>query len=122
MVDDNADTTRLLLSNAGLLKLAEGEATALADFPVVAHGLGMDGGAEEGDGADAELGSLGLAGLAAAKLATGLIEPGADTALPVLAEVVGVKDCRSQDNIQFRSKAGMYRALHEPLLCRKPMI
>ena len=95
VVDDDADTTRLLLSNAGLLQFAEGEATALADFPVVANGLCADGGAEEGEGANAELGGLRLTGLATAKLAAGLVEPGADTALPVLPEVVGVEDCRS---------------------------
>ena len=92
MVDDDADGAGLLLAHAGLLELGEGEAAALADFPVVAHGLRADGGAEEGEGADAERGGLGLAGLAAAELAAGLVEPGADTALPVLAEVVGVKD------------------------------
>lgn len=95
MVDNNADTTRLLLANTSLLELSQGEATALADLPVVAHGLRANGRTEEGEGADAELGSLSLAGLAATKLAAGLVEPGADTALPVLAEVVGVKDCRS---------------------------
>ena len=95
MVDDNADTTRLLLADTSLLELSQGEATALADFPVVADGLCADGGAEEGEGANAELGGLRLTGLATAKLAAGLVEPGADTALPVLPEVVGVEDCRS---------------------------
>ena len=95
MVDDDADTTRLLLSNTSLLELAQGEATALTDFPVVAHSLGADGGAEEGQRADAELRGFRLAGLAAAELAPGLVEPGADSALPVLAEVVGVEDCGS---------------------------
>lgn len=93
MVDDDADTTRLLLADASLLELGQGEATALTDFPVVADGLRTDGGAEEGEGADAELSSLGLARVTAAELAAGLVEPGADTALPVLAEVVLVEDC-----------------------------
>ena len=96
VVDDDADTTRLLLADTSLLELSQGEATALTDLPVVADGLRANGGAEEGEGADTELGSLLLAGLAAAKLAAGLVEPGADTALPVLPEVVGVEDCRSQ--------------------------
>ena len=99
VVDDNADTTRLLLADTSLLELSQGEATALTDLPVVADGLRADSGAEEGEGADTELGSLLLAGLAAAKLAAGLVEPGADTALPVLAEVVGVKDCGTQDAV-----------------------
>ena len=122
VVDDDADTTRLLLSNAGLLQFAEGEATALADFPVVAHSLGADGGAEEGEGADTKRSGLGLAGLAAAKFAAWLVEPSADTALPVLTEVVGVKDYRAQDIVQCRSKASMNRALHKPLLARKPIV
>ncbi len=95
MVDNDADTTRLLLANASLLELSESEATALADFAVVADRLGTDGGAEEGQGANAELRSLRLAGLTTAELAAGLVEPGADSALPVLAEVVGVEDCGS---------------------------
>ena len=92
MVDDDADTAGLLLADAGLLELGEGEAAALADLAVVADRLRADGGAEEGQGTDAELRSLGLAGLTAAELAAGLVEPGADTALPVLAEVVAVED------------------------------
>ena len=92
MVDDDADTAGLLLANAGLLELGEGEAAALADLAVVADRLRADGGAEKSQGTDAELRSLGLAGLAAAELAAGLVEPGADTALPVLAEVVAVED------------------------------
>ena len=96
MVDDDAEPTCLLLANAGLLELAEGEATTLANFPIVAYSLGANCRAEKGEGADTKRSSLGLTGLAAAKLAAGLVEPGADTALPVLAEVVGVKDCRTQ--------------------------
>lgn len=93
VVDDDADTTRLLLADTSLLELGEGEATALTDFPVVADGLRTDGGAEESEGTNAELSSLLLARVAAAELAARLVEPGADTALPVLAEVVGVEDC-----------------------------
>lgn len=92
MVDDDADTTRLLLANTSLLDLSQGEATTLTDFPVVADGLRTDSGAEEGEGANAELGSLGLAGSAAAELAAGLVEPGADPGLPILAEMVLVED------------------------------
>ena len=94
MVNNDTDTPRLLPSNAGLLELQEGESTTLTDFAVVANGLATDSGAEEVEGAHAEGGSLGLAGVASAELASGLVEPGADTALPVLPEVVGVEDCR----------------------------
>ena len=99
VVDDNADTTGSLAADTGLLQLGQGEATALPDLAVVADSLCTDSGAEEFEGADTKGSSLGLAGLAAAKLAAGLVEPGADTALPVLAEVVGVKDCGTQDAI-----------------------
>ena len=92
MVDDNADTTRLLLADTSLLELIQGEATALTELAVVADGLAADGGAEELKGADAKGCGLGLAGGAAAELAAGLVEPGADAALPVLPEVVGVED------------------------------
>ena len=92
MVHNDTNTTGLLLANTSLLELSEGETTALADFPVVSDGLATDGGAEELKGTDAKLGSLGLTGVAAAELAAGLVEPGADTALPVLAEVVAVED------------------------------
>jgi hypothetical protein len=92
VVDDNSNALGLLPADTGLLQLGEGESTALTNFAVVAHGLGADGGAEEGEGANAEGSGLGLAGLATAELAAWLVEPGADTALPVLAEVVLVED------------------------------
>ena len=92
MVNNNANTAGLLAADTSLLELGQSEPTALANLPVVSYGLGADGGAEEGEGANAELGGLRLTGLATAKLAAGLVEPGADTALPVLAEVVGVED------------------------------
>ena len=122
VVVHDADTTRLLLADARLLELGESEATALADLAVVAHRLRADGGAEELERADAEPRGLGLARVAAAELAAGLVEPGVDTGLPVLAEVVGVKDCRSQDTVQLRSKSDVNITFHEPLLARKPMV
>ena len=96
VVDDDTDTAGSLAADTSLLELGEGESTALTDLAVVADSLATDGGAEEGQGTDAELRSLGLAGLTAAELAAGLVEPGADTALPVLAEVVGVEDWGSR--------------------------
>ena len=92
VVDNNADTTRLLPSDTCLLKLGKGESTALTDLRVVADSLCTDGWAEELEGTDTEGSSLGLAGLTATKFASRLVEPGADTALPVLAEVVCVED------------------------------
>ena len=92
MVNNDTNRASLLATNTSLLQLSEGETTAFPDLAVVADRLRADGGAEEGQGTDAELRSLGLAGLTAAELAAGLVEPGADTALPVLAEVVAVED------------------------------
>ena len=93
VVDDDANTTGSLAADTSLLELAEREATAFTELAVVADGLGMDGGAEETQWADTKDGSLLLAGLAATELASGLVEPGADAQLPVLPEVVVVKDC-----------------------------
>ena len=92
MVDDDANTAGSLAADTSLLELSEGESTALTDLAVVADGLATDGGAEEGKGTDTEDSSLLRAGLAATKLASGLVEPGAHAQLPVLAEVVLVKD------------------------------
>jgi hypothetical protein len=92
VVDDDADTPRLLAPDAGLLELGEREATALADLAVVADSLRTHSGAQGLDGTDAEGCGLGLAGGATTELASGLVEPGADASLPVLPEVVGVED------------------------------
>lgn len=56
-----------------------------------------DGGAEERERADTKLSSLGLAGCATAELAAWLVKPGADTELPILAEMVLVEDCRYRE-------------------------
>lgn len=92
VVDHDTNALGLLPSNSGLLQFGEGESTALTNFAVVADGLGADGGAEERKGADTKGSGLGLASIATAELAAGLVEPGADTALPVLAEMVLVED------------------------------
>lgn len=92
VIDDDANTACLFAVDTCLLELSEGESTTFTEFSVVANGLGTDSGAEECEGADAELGSLGFAGCASAKFATGLVEPGAHAALPVLAEMVTVEN------------------------------
>lgn len=119
MIDDDAYPACLLAADACLLELGEREAAALAHFAVVAHGLAADGGPEELERAHAQRGGFRLARGAAAELAPGLVEPGLYPALPVLAEVVAVEDCRG---VGFR---GADRALwgrgRLPLLCRKPM-
>lgn len=92
MIYHNPHTLRLLPPNSGLFKLSEREPTSLTHLPVVPHGLRTDGRAEEGQGAHTEGGGFGLAGGAAAELASWLVEPGADAALPVLAEMVRMED------------------------------
>lgn len=92
VVDDDTDTTSLLLSDSGLLELSESESTSLPQLAVVSHGLSTNGWAERCDGADTESSRLGLAGCATTELASWLIEPGANSALPVLTEMVIVED------------------------------
>lgn len=76
MVDRDAETAGLLLSNTGELELGEGETATLADLGVVADGGAADSRAERLKGANAEGGRLGLTSLAPAELAAGLVEPG----------------------------------------------
>ena len=92
VVDDDANTARLLAADAGLLELGKREATALAQLDVVAHGLATDSRAEDIKGANAKGSGLLFARNAAALLAPRLVKPGLDAALPVLAEMVVVED------------------------------
>jgi hypothetical protein len=83
------------------LELLQGEAAARADLGVVAHRLAADGGAERLDRAGGDGRRLGLARIAPALLARGLVEPGADAQVPLLAVVhvredVVVLDCRGE--------------------------
>lgn len=94
MINDNTTSQSLLAANSSLFQFGEGEATTFTDFTVVANGLATDGWAEEGEGADAESGGFGFAGVAAAEFSSGLVEPCAYPALPVLVEVVAVEDWR----------------------------
>lgn len=113
VVDGDADGASVLLAEAGSLDLLDGEATAGADLGVVSEGGASDSGAERLDGAQAELGSLGLTSSASPLLGTGLVEPDLDPTLPILAEVVVVKDvvvlhghllgCRSDDDDAWRA-------------------
>jgi len=92
VINNNSNTTGLFPSNSSLLEFSMSESTALANFAVVADGLGTDGWAEESEGTNAKGSGLSLARCASAELASRLVEPGADPALPVLPEVVGVED------------------------------
>ena len=92
VVNNDTNTTSLLLANTSLLQLGEGEATALTELAVVAHGLAADSRAEDIKGANAKGSGLLFARNAAALLAPRLVKPGLDAALPVLAEMVVVED------------------------------
>ena len=94
MIDSDADPACLLAADACFLELGERESAALAHFAVVAHGLAADGGPEELERPHAQRGGFRFARGAAAEFASWLVEPGLHSALPVLAEVVAVKDCR----------------------------
>ena len=92
MVDGNTDGAGVLLAETGSLDLLNGETTAGADLGVVSESGASDSRAEGLDGSETELGSLSLTSSTSPLLGTGLVEPDLDPALPVLAEVVIVKD------------------------------
>jgi len=92
VVYDNTNAACLFAVDTSLFELCQGESTAFTEFSVVSNSLATDSGAEECEGADTKLGGLGFASCTSANLAAGLIEPGAHAALPVLAEVVTVKN------------------------------
>lgn len=54
VVDYDAYTTRLLLANARLLELGQGESTSLTDLGVVADGLSTDSRAKQLERTDTE--------------------------------------------------------------------
>jgi hypothetical protein len=92
VVDGNADGERLLPRHAGGLELLKGEASALSQATVVAESGAADGGTEELGRSDTGAGGLALASDPSRLLAAGLVEPGLDPALPVLPEVIPMKD------------------------------
>jgi len=92
VVNGDTDGASVLLAQTGSLDLLNGETTAGSDLGVVSEGGASDGGAEGLNGSETELGSLGLTSSASPLLGTGLVEPDLDPTLPVLAEVVVVKD------------------------------
>lgn len=88
MVNNDADAPGLLSTDACLFEFSECKSAAFTELAVVTDGLATDGGAQEGERADTEACSLFRTCSASAQLASGLVKPGADAALPVLAEVV----------------------------------
>ena len=92
MVNDDSETKSLLSADTSLLELCQGETTTLTNLRVVTNGLTTNGRTEELQRTSTEESYFCLARSAAALLATGLIEPGSNPTLPVLAEVVCVED------------------------------
>lgn len=92
VVNDDTNTTCLFAVDTCLLQFSQSESATLTELAVVTNSLATDSRAEMCEGANTELGSLDFAGCASAKLASGLIEPGAHAALPILVEVITVKN------------------------------
>ena len=92
MVDNDTNRARLILANPSLFELEQRESTALAELRVVAHSLAVDSGTELLQGAHTEPCCLFLPRTAASELATRLVEPRPDAGLPVLVEVIIMKD------------------------------
>jgi hypothetical protein len=96
VVYNNADAECLLAADTSLLEFSQGETASLTDFAVVPDGGCTDSGAKEIERANTELSGLGYTSVTPAEFASGLVEPGPHPALPVLAEVVGVENCRDK--------------------------
>src|ERR1700722_18044279 len=93
VIYDNTDSFRLLPTNTSGLELCQRETPTLAYPSVVAYGLRTDGRPEECQRADTKGSSFGLTSFTPPKLATRLVEPGANSPLPILTKMVGVQDC-----------------------------
>lgn len=95
MIHNDTNTARLFPSDTSLLEFGECESAALPDLAVVPNSLGTNSRSEKGGGADAKGGGLSFACCASTKLASWLVEPSANSALPVLSEMITVEDYRS---------------------------
>ena len=117
MINSNANTPGLLSANSSLLELTKGESTTFAKLAVVLNSLATDGRSEGVQRADTKGSGLDLPSVASAKFASWLIEPGADAALPVLAEMIAVEDWTIIRILDLDSPSKR----SSPLLCAKPM-
>eukprot|EP01084_Bolivina_argentea_P086974 157153_1 len=88
VINGDANATGRLHGDLGGLKLGKSETTASTHTHVVLDGGATDGGAQEVDGAGSHLLGLGDASVTASLLLGGLVEPGHNVTLPVLAEVL----------------------------------
>src|SRR6266404_760314 len=91
MVDHDAEPQCGLAANTGFLQLSKSKATTLTYLCVVSYCLTAYGRAKKSKGPHTESCGLGFASITPAELASGLIEPSLDMALPVFAEVIGMK-------------------------------
>lgn len=92
MVHNDTNGPGLLPADTGFLQFCEGESTTFPDFSIVSDGLGTNSRTKEGEGANTKGSGFGFASVATTELTPWLVKPGADSALPVLAEVVIVED------------------------------
>jgi hypothetical protein len=89
VVNANSQRLGLVAVDLCLLELLKSEATASAQLAVIlSSGASDDGAKRTSDRARGYSGSLGLAGIATANFAGGLIKPSRHSALPVLVEML----------------------------------
>ena len=117
MIHDDTYTLGLLPVDSCGFEFGEGESPTFAQFPVITHGLATNGRSQTCKGTQTKGSGLGFTRSATPELAAGLVEPGADSPLPVLAEVVGRKSW-----VALFRPGDTGRKEDEPLLCRKPMV
>jgi len=92
VVDGDTERESLLATNTGSSELLLGESTTSTELHVVTLSRASNGGSEELSRAESSLDGLCLAMEAARVLLAGLIEPGLDTGLPILAEMIPVEN------------------------------
>jgi hypothetical protein len=117
VVHGDAETLSLLPPDTGLLQLCESESTSFPKLAVISDSLSSDCRTKLGERAYTEAGCFGLASSAAPELASRLIKPGFHAALPVLAEVVRVKNVAefSKGKYKFGFKQRKGHFLPQPI-------
>lgn len=92
MVNGNSDALGELSWKTGSLELFEGESTAGSDLHVVFRGWAVDDRSESIGRSWGNLRGLLNSGTSSPELLARLVEPGLDSRLPVLSEMVSGKD------------------------------
>jgi len=101
VINDYADAESLLPSDTSFFEFSECKSTTLPDLSVVADCGSTDGRTEGFQWTNTKGSSLGLAGLTTAELASWLVEPGANAALPVFMEMPVREDVIMLDHIRL---------------------